>query len=231
MVTLLTYPAALGQPSVSPFCVKAMHMLNLAGVPWEREDTSDPRKMPYGKLPVLRVDGNLIADSDEIRAYLADQGKDLDAHLSPRDQSVARAFTRMAEEHLYFQLLHDRWVDPKNWTETRAANFSTVPAMMRSLVANSVRKHILKGLHFKGLARLSPQERLDRADQDLRAILAQLDGAPFLFGDRPCSADISVAAMLGGLASTPHPTPLQARVAQDPALVSYVDRVTTACAG
>jgi len=66
MITLLTFRPAFGQPAASPFCVKAIGMLNIAGVAWQREDMDDPRKMPNQKLPVIRVNGELIADSENI---------------------------------------------------------------------------------------------------------------------------------------------------------------------
>lgn len=70
MLKLLTYPSAMGEFSPSPFCTKAALLLQMSGQPWEREDTSDPRKTRYGKLPVLRAGGEVIADSDNIRAWL-----------------------------------------------------------------------------------------------------------------------------------------------------------------
>jgi hypothetical protein len=70
MIDLLTYPPMNQQFSASPFCTKAACLLALSGQPWRREDMLDPRKMPYGKLPVIRAEGRNIPDSDGIRAYL-----------------------------------------------------------------------------------------------------------------------------------------------------------------
>ncbi|MEM7320974.1 MAG: glutathione S-transferase N-terminal domain-containing protein, partial [Pseudomonadota bacterium] len=70
MLTLLTYPAAFGLFSASPFCVKAAYMLELSGQKWMRSDLLDPRKMPHRKLPVLRTPERLLPDSDGIRYWL-----------------------------------------------------------------------------------------------------------------------------------------------------------------
>ena len=109
MITLLTYPPAFGQFSGSPFCIKAAHLLNLSGQHWRRENTLDPRMMPHQKLPVIRAEDQLIADSDMIRDYLEAQGAQFDDGLSEIGKSTSRAFIRMAEEHLYFHIVLDRW--------------------------------------------------------------------------------------------------------------------------
>lgn len=70
MLKLITFPVAFGEPSASPFCVKAMCLLQFSGVNWTPKFTSDPRKIPNGKLPILINGGKTIADSDGIRAHL-----------------------------------------------------------------------------------------------------------------------------------------------------------------
>ena len=67
MITLITFAPAFGQISASPFCVKAVWMLNMSGLQWQREDSMDPRKMPKQKLPVIRVGQTLVQDSDNIQ--------------------------------------------------------------------------------------------------------------------------------------------------------------------
>ncbi len=54
MLKLMTYKPAFGEPSASPFCTKAICLLNMSGLDWKPEYTSDPRKAPMAKLPVLR---------------------------------------------------------------------------------------------------------------------------------------------------------------------------------
>lgn len=78
MITLITYPAQFGTRSSSPFCIKAEYLLNMAGVPWQRQDENDPRKWPKAKLPAITVDTDIIGDSDGIRLYLEGQGADFD---------------------------------------------------------------------------------------------------------------------------------------------------------
>lgn len=98
MITLITFAPSFGQVAASPFCVKAIWLLNMSGQSWNREDTADPRSMPKQKLPAIRVSDTLIADSDNIRVYLETLGADFDAGLSDMEKSTSRAFIRMAED-------------------------------------------------------------------------------------------------------------------------------------
>ncbi|MDP5218306.1 glutathione S-transferase family protein [Ruegeria sp. 2205SS24-7] len=225
MLTLLTYPAAFGQFSASPFCVKAAYMLHLSGQCWQRSDLLNPGKMPHRKLPVLRTPQRLLPDSDGIRGWLETQGTDFDAGLSDVQKGQSRALCRMAEDHIYFHIVLDRWGNDQVWPILRETFFGEVPALIRGLVSGAVRESVLKGLDSQGVARFSEPERLDRVEQDLQAISVFLADSPFLLGEAPSSADLSVAPILGAMRATPIETKLRLRIANDPLLAGYVDRV------
>lgn len=224
MITLITFAPAFGEPAASPFCTKAIWLLNMSGQPWQREDIADPRKMPKQKLPAIRVDGRIIPDSENIRQYLEAQGADFDAGLSEMDKSTSRAFIRMAEEHMYFHIVLDRWGDDTVWPIIRDTYFDTIPRLLRGLVANKLRKATLKGMDRQGLGRFTPVERLERLEPDLQAISTRLWHGPYLFGDRPTAADASVAAMLANMRATPGKTLLKTRIVGDDILCRYIDR-------
>lgn len=224
MITLISFPPAFGEVSASPFCVKSIAMLNMADVEWQREDTNDPRKMPYQKLPAIRVGGQVIADSTLIRLYLEDQGADFDPDLNNAQRAQARAFVRMAEDSLYFHQLLDRWENDAVWAVLRDTFFVDIPKPLRGLISGRIRAGQLKAGKAQGLGRFTAAERLDLIEPDLQAI-ATLVNEGFLIGDQASSADISVAAVLSGMMVTPVATPLQQRVARDPVLTAYVDRV------
>lgn len=230
MITLLTFAPAFGQPAASPFCVKAMMLLNMAGQEWTPEIYADPRKMPYGKLPAIRVNGEFIADSDNIRAWLEGQGADFDQGLTLAETAYSRALIRMAEEHLYFHVVYDRWADDAVWPVTRDTYFGMIPRPIRGFVTGKIRKPAVVSLHRMGIGRFNPKERLARAEPDLRAITDLLTG-PFLFGDKPTAADACVAPQLAGMMATPVATLLGDRVRGDRVLVDYVARVNTALIG
>ena len=228
MITLLTYPETFGEFAASPFCTKAGYLLEMSGQAWEREDTFDPRPFKYGKLPAIRVDNEVICDSDNIRRYLEKKGADFDAGLSADDRASARAFTVMAEQHMYFHGALDRWGDDQVWPVVRDTYFAMIPKWVRGFVTGKMRKELMKGMHSQGLGRFSVAERLERLELDLRAITARLETRPFLFGETPCSADASVAAMLGNMRASPVPTPQSKRVADDAVLVGYIEAMENA---
>ena len=228
MLTLLTFPAAFGQFSASPFCVKTALMLEHSGQRWQRSDMLDPRKMPHQKLPVLRTQERLVPDSDLIRDWLETQGAEFDKGLSDIQKAQSRALIRMAEEHLYFQVVLDRWGNDKVWPVLRDMFFTEIPALIRKPVSNSIRKSVLKGLNAQGVSRFSDAERNDRIERDLEAISAFLWQSPYLLGDQPTAADMSVGPVLSAMRATPAETSLTLRIKQDSLLNSYVDRMELA---
>lgn len=231
MITLITFAPAFGQPAASPFCVKAIWLLNLSGQLWQREDTADPRKMPKQKLPAIRVDDLIVPDSENIRRHLEAQGADFEHGLSEMEKATSRAFICMAEEHMYFHIVLDRWGDDTVWPIIRDEYFKVVPKLLRGVVTNKLRKACLQGMDRQGLGRFTPEERLERLEPDLNAITTRLWHGPFLFGDRPTAADASVGAMLANMRSTPGKTLLKTRIAEDEILCRYIDRCSDAMNG
>ncbi|MFT5797081.1 MAG: glutathione S-transferase [Candidatus Azotimanducaceae bacterium] len=228
MITLITYPAQFGTRSSSPFCIKAEYLLNMAGVPWQRQDENDPRKWPKAKLPAITVDTDIIGDSDGIRLYLEGQGADFDKNLTDIEKAQSHTFIRMAEEHMYFHLVMDRWGNDAVWPTIRDVYFGDIPKLPRLIIARGLRAKLMKGMLAQGLGRLSPAERMERLEPDLQAIRSQLSQGNFLFGSEPCVADTSVASVLAAMRATPIKTDLSQRIASDQLLSDYIDRVDAA---
>ncbi|MDA7429875.1 hypothetical protein PGB28_15530 [Primorskyibacter aestuariivivens] len=139
MITLLTFPASFTCPSHSPYCVTAMCLLQMAGEAWEPEFHDDPRKMPYGKLPVARIDGRVIPDSGNIQRALEARGAEFYPGLSPLQKAHAHAVQRMAEESLSFGLIHERWMRDENWAVVRDVFFAAMPRPIRVFVTGRIR--------------------------------------------------------------------------------------------
>ena len=110
---LWQYPPGFGMPSLSPFCVKIESYLKLNHLDYAVRVTNNPKRGPFGKMPVLEVSGKTVADSRFIiDAINARTGGGLDVHLTKKESATGHALTRMIEEHLYFALMYIRWVDP-----------------------------------------------------------------------------------------------------------------------
>lgn len=63
MLQLLSFPPGLDEPSLSPFCAKAMILLQMSGQAWRPEWHPDPCKAPPCKLPALHTPDGIVPDS------------------------------------------------------------------------------------------------------------------------------------------------------------------------
>ena len=229
MLKLVTYPAAFGEPSASMFCVKAMCFLEMAGATWEVEESGDPRKTPKKKLPLLKDGDSAIPDSEDIRTYLQEKyDVDFDEGLNDAERAISRAVIRMCDEHLYFILICERWVNDENWAVIQEEFFGMIPKILRRPISNQIRKSAIAGVNGQGVGRHSVQERFERADKDIEAIMALVGDKPFLFGDKATAADASAGPILASLAGAPNATQLSARVKNDPKIIAYIARVREA---
>lgn len=225
MLKLITYPAGFGAPTASPFCVKAMCLLQASRLDWEPEWSNDPRKAPKNKLPVLRDGTIMVPDSDEIRTHLETHyGIDFDADLSDKDRAISQAVIRMTEENLYFAAVCNRWLNDANWEVTRRTLFADIPKLINKFVTDKIRKQATANVNGQGMGRHSPEERAARAAKDISSIETLLGDKPFLFSDRPTAADMSVVPMLHAIASSAVETPTSVLVTGNVPITAYVAR-------
>lgn len=225
MLKLLSYPPVFGQPSASPFCIKAMCLLNMAGLEWQPDFNAELDKTPKQKLPVLVDAETVIADSDAIRSHIEQKtGIDFDQGLSAEQRAISRAVMRMVEEHLYFALVCDRWLVDANWPHIQEGFFGEIPAPIRDSVTAEIREHVRGQLVAQGMARHSVAEQFARADADISAISTLLGDKPFLFGENASAADTITGPMLGAIMASPTETLLSSRVKSDQKLVDYINR-------
>lgn len=224
MLTLLTFPGGFDQPRHSPFCVKVMGLLRLAGRDWQPKFVSNPAKMPLGRLPVLKTNDRLIPDSYMIQTWLEGQGADFYPGLDPKTRAQAHALIRMTEENLRLGLVHERWLNDNCWHIMREAFFKDTPKLLRKPISNMVRKKARAGLTAHGIAQFTEVDRRTRLQMDLDSISAQLDGKAFLFGPVPTAADAAIVPVLDGLRGLPVDTGVRRMVRAMPDLIDYVHR-------
>lgn len=228
MLTLITYPAGLGMPSLSPYCVKAMGLLNLSGLDWAPEWRDMPKGTKYGKLPEMRLPGGeVIADSSAIQDWLEGRA-DLHPGLSEAQKAQSHALVRMVEGSLGAGMGHDRWVRDDCWPACREAIFATVPGPIRGIVGGMVRRKARRGFIAQGIGSFTEQDRLARLGRDLDAITVTLGAGPFLFGDAPTAADAAVAPVLAMIDALPADTGLRRLVRGNAALMEYIPRARAA---
>ena len=125
---------------------------------------------------------------------------------------------------MYFALVVNRWVVDDHWLVTREELFSDIPKLVRNFVTGRIRKSVVAGAYWQGMARFSEQERADRVAKYCESVAAVLGGKPFLFGDTPSAADASVVPMLREAACFPVANKMSQVMLENATLMAYVQR-------
>ena len=115
MITLFGSGPNFGLPDASPFVTKAETLLRMSKLPFEKALMSFS-KAPKGKIPYIDDDGELLGNSTLIRWHLEKKYEiDFDQGLTSEQRAIAWAFEKMAEDHLYWAMVHARWMDDANF--------------------------------------------------------------------------------------------------------------------
>ena len=225
MITLYTFGPKFGLPDPSPFCMKALVLLKMAGVEFTTA-TADLRKAPKGKAPYMDDNGTIVPDSTFIRFHLENAyGTDFDDGLSDTERAVAWAFEKLCEDHLYWAIVRERWMADENFNAGPRQFFEAVPALLRPPVIAMVRRQVRRDLKGQGFGRHGEDEIVALASRGIDALAVFLGDKPYLMGARPSGADAIVFASIAGLLCELFDTPLRAATAKHENLVAYRDRL------
>lgn len=228
MITLYCFSPTPGAPDASPFVVKTMTLLKLAGLDYV-EDRTGFSRAPKGKQPYIDDDGEIVADSTFIRWRIEKtRAFDFDAGLTPEQRAIAWAIEKMCEEHLYWIIVCDRWLDDVNFERGPARFFQSAPAYVRPFAKWFVRRQVRKAAHAQGIARHKPEEIAALGARDIDALSTLLGDKPYLFGERPCGADATVFAFMASLMTPIAESPTRDAALAKPNLVAYRNRMMKA---
>jgi glutathione S-transferase len=226
MITLYSFGPGFGLPDPSPFVTKAEVLLKMAELPY-RTDTTGFKKAPKGKLPYIDDEGKIIADSTFIRWHLEKKYNiDFDRALDPEERAIAWAFEKMMEDHLYWAVVHARWMDDANFAKGPATFFRGVPAPIRPLVLAMIRRKLRRMLHGQGFGRHSPDEIVALGAQSIDATAAFLGAKPFMMGSEPTGLDATAFSFVAGALCPLFDTPLRTAAERHENLKRYVGRMT-----
>jgi len=225
MITLHTFGPRFGLPDPSPFCMKAMVLLKMAGLEFQTR-SADLRKAPKGKAPYMEDKGQIIADSTLIRFHLEkNYGIDFDDGLSEAERGVAWAFEKLCEDNLYWAILHARWVKDDNFNAGPKEFFEAIPAPIRLFLVPIIRRGVISNLKGQGMGRHTEAEIVEIAARGIDGIAGFLGDKPYLMGANPCGADAAVFSTVSGALVEMFDTPLIAATAKHSNLVEYRDRL------
>ena len=227
MITLYSFGPGFGLPDPSPFVTKTEVLLKMAKLPY-RADTSGFKKAPKGKLPYVDDDGGeTIADSTFIRWHLEKKYKiDFDRGLSPEQRAIAWAFEKMLEEHLYWAVVHARWMDDANFAKGPATFFRAIPAPVRPFLVSIIRRRLRQTLHGQGIGRHSHDEIFALGMRSVDATADYLGTKPFMMGAEPTGLDATAFAFVAGVLCPLFDTPLRSAAERHENLKQYVGRMT-----
>ncbi len=225
-IVLYGVPGAWSLPSLSPFVLKLDAWLRLAGTPYTVR-RGNPRKAPRGKVPYARIDGVVLSDSQEILEHLAARlGDPVDGHLDAAGRARGHLVRRMLEEGTMWAIVRDRWIEEPGWSVYAPVFGQMFPSLLRPLLLWFVRNRTVRPmLHAQGTGRLPVEVMVANVASDLRAVATLLGDAPFLGGERPCTADVTLLAVSWSLEAVPTDTALRRVWSGEPAIVAHLQRM------
>lgn len=218
----------LHQWDISPYCRKVRKVLRLKGIGYRTVEYNGlqapkaARLHPSGKLPVLDWDGQRIADSTQICAFLDRQVSQ--PPLWPADRreaALACLLEDWADESLYYFEMQLRAAYPDAAAKAVDLLCAGRPAWERPLVGPLFLRSLRGRLKAHGFGGWRHEQIEDWLIQHLDDLEAMLDGHQWLVGDAPSIADLAVSSQLDEIVRT---SPLAARVLERPALSAWLAR-------
>jgi len=234
-LVLCTFPGGAGVPSVSPPCTKVELALRRAGAAFDTRVLRSPREVrrisPIGRLPVLEIDGERIADSnrilDRLEKLFPEAGLAPD---DPRQRVVDRLWEHFATDSAYWTGFAFRWVHPPTRDAFLEALFGRAPRPMRLavrafFVPRQRRRAVSHGAGAKDEATL-----LSDLDRALAMAETGLAGGPFLQGRAsPARGDLALASLHVQAGFRGMREPLIERLEARPALVEHLRLTLERC--
>ncbi len=226
MIILFQPPPGLGAANPSPFCIKLEVLLKMSELPYKIKIEGNPGKGPTGKIPFIKDKKNMMGDSGLIQRYLENEYKvDFDAGLTDRQKADGLAYSRLADEHLYWAVVYSRWMEDENWAILKKIFFGKLPIPLRWIIPGIARKELGKALHGHGIGRHNRETIYALAGEDLTAISGFIGDRKFAFGDEPKAVDAALYGHLSGIIDAPFDTPLKRAALSHDNLVAYNARM------
>jgi glutathione S-transferase len=234
-VILYQYGGTPAVPSFSPPCLKVYLALRRLGLPHRVVDLTTPlhvrRLSPTGRVPVISVDGEIIADS----VFILDRLEELhpEAALWPDDagQRVAdRLWDCFATDTLYWQGFYLRWLVPENRKKVLDAAFGSDFSFKKLAVDKLGRWELGKRARGQGIGGRSRGDVEASFRSSMAMIERGMGTGPFLQSrTMPGRGDLAVAAHLAQL-TLRREEPGEARmIAMHPLALAQVAATFEAC--
>jgi len=231
MITLYGYGPGWTVQCISPYVTKVANYLELSGLDYQLKPGQVfalKSTTPFGKLPVIEIDGQTVADSTEIIKFLeARSAHPLDGTASPAERAQMLAWNRLLDEHFYWAaVIQPRWREQANWE--RYIPIIVGGAQVDGPTRNALeefRRMILAEFDGQGMGRLPADRVYARAADDVDAMSDFLGDKPYFMGDVPRTIDANVLSLLKHVADGPFDFPTRERVRSKANLMAYIARL------
>jgi len=230
MITMYGYGPGWTVQCVSPYVTKVANYMELVGLEYQIKPGqlfALKTTTPHGKLPVIEVDGQTVADSTEIIKFLEKRGNHpLDGTATPAEKAQMLAWNRLLDEHLYWAaVIQPRWREQANWERyiKLVVGSDVVDGQLRDMI-EEFRRMILAEFDGQGMGRLPPEKVYARAADDIDALADFLGDKPYFMGDTPRTIDANVLSLLKHIADAPFDFPTRDHVRSKPNLMAYIAR-------
>jgi len=223
-ITVHQFPPFL-QMQPSPFGLKLETWLRMKQIPYDIQ-MSFTKVGPKDKIPFANINGEVIGDSEIIIDRLLHLGEAAESDdLSEEQKAKGILIRRMVEEHMYFVLMHSRWVDDTGWTVFGPMVFSHIPGLIRPFLSKKIRKIVKKNLWAQGISRHSDAEIYEKGARDIKALSALLGESDYFLAEKPGIADASAYGLLANILYAPLNSPLKKTLQSCSNLLAFCDRM------
>jgi glutathione S-transferase len=226
MMVLHQYPKIWGLSSLSPFCIKVEVFLKLARIPYAVKVELNPSRAPKGKMPFIRDEQEVLADSTFIIQHLIKKYQLYHLDITdPIEKARSHALKLMVEESLYFALLHSRWVEEDNFQNIKKDFLPLFPKFLGGPALTLIRYNLRKQSLAQGLGRHS-QIEINRLSSELISSISCLLGSnEFFSSKRVTYIDATLYSFLVTILKQPFNSHLKSEVQKFQNLCEYVLRI------
>lgn len=228
-IVLYQFPPYPGLESVSPRCVKVHLVLRCKRLAYSTQNLTriaERRRLHHsGKLPVIRYDGELVAESGEIARFLeARHPRPSLIPEEPRQRMSCELYEDWVDNHLYhfwaYQIArhYDEALLP--------VYFPRWPSLARPLLRRAHRGLAVMAGAVWGLGRYPPETVDEWLCRRLDGLAAQI-GDGFLLGETLTLADLCVYTALQKMLAGGTPEPAR-RIRERSVLTAWMQRIEAA---
>lgn len=235
-ITLYQFPANRGDFRASAPCVAIEAYFRLAGMDYETVVDGALKKRGSSILPAVRVDGRVIADSENILRYFeSDSRPGIDAFLDEDQRTTKLMLWRLMNGSTYLFMVAERWLDPEVYpTFVESFRGMILPDRLDAFwpVMKRIATHRVRGKYLKSVTHLSADERLEFVKENFAVLGRQLGEKEYVFGPRPSSCDAFLFAYTYAFLAPPYDSPTRRLIEENhPNLVAFYGRMSAELVG